>query len=195
MHAPSSNHRYKREDCIVFFKTHDRWGELSNMAAGFPIIINGTKILTSEALFQACRFPHLPDIQRLLIDQASPMAAKMKSRPYRKDTRTDWEAVNNDIMRWCVHVKLAQNWKSFGQILLATGAKTIVEESHKDSYWGAIAADEDTLQGVNVLGRMLTELRDTMLSTGEALRIVHPPAVENFLLLGLPIDTIHSTLD
>jgi type I restriction enzyme, S subunit len=45
----------------------------------FPLHVQRTRIHTSEALYQACRFPHLPEVQRLIIGQASPMTAKMKS--------------------------------------------------------------------------------------------------------------------
>ena len=41
-------------------KTAEAWGEYSNMVSGFPVMVNGTRILTSEALYQCCRFPHLP---------------------------------------------------------------------------------------------------------------------------------------
>ena len=38
---------------------------LSNMAGGFPLVVNDIRIRTSEALYQACRFPHMPDVQQL----------------------------------------------------------------------------------------------------------------------------------
>jgi predicted NAD-dependent protein-ADP-ribosyltransferase YbiA (DUF1768 family) len=102
---------YHRAECIVFLKTKERFGGLSNMAAGYPLLVNGIRILTSEALYQACRFPHKPDIQKLIIEQASPMAAKMKSKnkSHHKYSREDWYAVSIQIMRWCLRVKLAQN--------------------------------------------------------------------------------------
>jgi predicted NAD-dependent protein-ADP-ribosyltransferase YbiA (DUF1768 family) len=84
---------YKRAESAVFSKTKEAFGGLSNMAAGFPIRVNGVRILTSEALYQASRFPHLPDVQRLIIEQLSPMTTKMKSKPYRKDSRPDWDRV------------------------------------------------------------------------------------------------------
>ena len=63
---------YERQDSVVFCKTNEEFGGLSNMAPGFPLRVNGIDILTSEALYQACRFPHLPDVQRLIITQKSP---------------------------------------------------------------------------------------------------------------------------
>ena len=62
---------YERQLTVVFRKTQEEFGGLSNMAAGFPLRVNGADIPTSEALYQACRFPHLPDVQRLIVAQKS----------------------------------------------------------------------------------------------------------------------------
>ena len=102
---------YRATDSVVFKKTKEKYGGLSNMAPGYPIRVNGVHIRTSEALYQACRYPHIPEVQRLIIDERSPMTAKMRSRPYRKNSRPDWKQVRVTIMRWCLRVKLAQNWK------------------------------------------------------------------------------------
>src|SRR5436190_807211 len=110
MHRIPEVRTYVRGDSVVFCKTTEAYGGLSNMAAGFPVCVNGVRIRTSEALYQACRFPHMPDVQRLIIDEASPMTAKMRSKPYRKDSRADWERVRVKVMRWCLRVKLSQNW-------------------------------------------------------------------------------------
>jgi len=60
---------YKIEDCITFRRTHEKYGGLSNMSSGFPIYIEKRKVLTSEALYQACRFPDYPDIQEAFSKQ------------------------------------------------------------------------------------------------------------------------------
>lgn len=111
---------YARTGSAVFCKTKERYGGLSNMAGGFPLCVNGVRIRTSEALYQACRFPHRPEAQRLIIDQRSPMAAKMESDPHRHDSRGDWTRVRVPIMRWCLRVKLAQHWDAFGELLRST---------------------------------------------------------------------------
>jgi hypothetical protein len=53
--------KYLANDSITFKKTKDPFGGLSNMAAGYLIKINRVPILTTEALYQACRFPALPE--------------------------------------------------------------------------------------------------------------------------------------
>ena len=174
---------YNRQQSIVFLKTKERFGGLSNMAGGYPLRVNDIDVLTSEALYQACRFPHLPEVQSTIIAQKSPMAAKMKSKSYRRDSRDDWNQINVKVMRWCLRVKLAQNWDKFGKLLRETGDMPIVEESKRDSFWGAKPIDENTLVGTNVLGRLLMELRSEYLKQdNKHLLIVNPPEIENFLL-------------
>jgi len=189
------NHRaYQRATSAVFRKTKEKYGGLSNMAGGFPLYINGIRIRTSEALYQACRFPHLPEVQRLIIDQASPMTAKMKGKPHRKNSRKDWYSVRVKIMRWCLRAKLAQNWESFRALLLSTGGKPIVEDSKRDTFWGAKPVNKDTFSGANVLGRLLMELRELLKGPeADSLRIVSRLNIPNFSLLEQEIGVVGSS--
>lgn len=59
------------ENCATFFKVTEEFGGLSNMAGGYPLVINGITVFSSEALYQACRFPHQPEWQREIISQQS----------------------------------------------------------------------------------------------------------------------------
>ncbi|ACC72525.1 NADAR family protein [Paraburkholderia phymatum] len=181
---------YTRKESVVFRKTTDEFGGLSNMAPNFPLFVVGVSVRTSEALYQACRFPHLPDVQKLIIEQTSPMTAKMKSKPYRPESRQDWDRVRNMVMRWCLRVKLAENWQEFGDLLLATGARPIVEDSSKDAYWGAIHVGDGIYRGENVLGRLLMELRKKLIEDPDSLRVVKPLALSEFLLLGKHIEAV-----
>lgn len=144
---------------MVFKKTKDVYGGLSNMASGYLIYINGEKILSSEALYQAMRYPNNPEIQHEILKQKSPMTAKMISKKYRQLSRSDWNEVRITIMRWCLRVKLINNWDEFNNLLISTNGKEIVEESNKDDFWGAIPSDKNLLVGTNALGRLLMELR------------------------------------
>lgn len=183
---------YFLAESVVVYKTKESFGGLSNMAAGFPLRINGFRVPTSEALYQACRFPDLPEVQREIISQHSPMTAKMKGKPYRRATRSDWDSVRHKVMRWCLRVKLAQHHKEFGRLLLATKDKPIVERSRKDDYWGAILQqDGETLVGENALGRLLMELREALKKDTEGkLCSVPPLGLPNFMLFGEPLGAI-----
>ena len=182
---------YDRFDCIVFLKTKEAFGGLSNMAGGFPVEVNGIRILTAEALYQACRFPHILDVQKLIIEQKSPMTAKMKSKPHRHNSRPDWDRVRVKIMRWCLRVKLAQNWHSFSELLMETGERAIIEESRRDAFWGAKPVNDQVLIGMNVLGRLLMELREEV-KRGDIASLVHvkPINIPDFLLYGQCIQPI-----
>jgi hypothetical protein len=122
------------------------------------------------------------------------MTAKMKSKPYRNESRPDWDEVRVEIMRWCLRVKLAQHWEKFSALLLSTGHMPIVEESYRDPFWGARPTTPETLVGTNMLGQLLTELRDQLQGQDvDKLRIVLPPTLPNFLLIDKPIGVIQST--
>ncbi|WP_462136974.1 NADAR family protein [Candidatus Mycalebacterium sp.] len=183
---------YQRSKSVVFLKTKEKFGGLSNMAAGFPLKVNGINIRTSEALYQACRFPDRSDLQQKIIDAYSPMTAKMLGKPFRQETRKDWDNVRIKIMSWCLRVKLAQNWDDFRDLLLKTGDSSIVEQSRRDSFWGAKADEKGKiLHGMNVLGRLLMELREELKKKNfEKLKSTEPLDISNFFLLAKPIETV-----
>jgi type I restriction enzyme S subunit len=93
-------------------------------------------------------------------------------------------------MRWCLRMKLASNWSAFSELLLRTGDRPIVEHSRKDDFWGAKAVgDGSTLVGMNVLGRLLMELREQVKEHGrDAFLRVELPGIQDFQLLGRPIE-------
>lgn len=195
MHNEKNIRTYERAKCAVFLRTKDEWGGFSNMAGGFPLSVGGVAIRTSEALYQACRFPRFKMIQQEIIDQASPISAKMKARRSGIESliRPDWMSVRLTVMRWVLRVKLAQNWSTFGRLLTLSCDMPIVEESSKgDDYWGAIpkVGDAETLIGVNALGRLLMELRQELRERGESMRIVEAPSIGDFLFLGEEIGRI-----
>jgi ribA/ribD-fused uncharacterized protein len=182
---------YSRAGSAVFNRTKEKWGEFSNMCAGFPLRVNGVDIRTSEALYQAMRFPDHPEVQQQIFDEPSPKGAKMKSKRHRKELgRQDWDEIQMAVMWWCQTVKLAQNFDNFGGVLFITGNKPIVEESANDMFWGAKDQGNGTLKGANVLGKLLMELRSRYLADRASLKVVEPPGIANFQLMGQDIGTI-----
>jgi type I restriction enzyme S subunit len=166
------------------------------MAGGYPLLVNKISVPSAEALYQACRFPHLPEVQRRIIEQKSPMTAKMVSKPFRDRSRADWMKVRISVMKWVLRVKLTSHWSSFGKLLLSTGDLPIVEDSRSDDFWGALRAENGKLIGVNALGRLLMELREELKSSNEScLRVVAPPLVDNFFLYGDAIKPINPIED
>lgn len=182
---------YSISDSIVFQKNDEPFGELSNMATQFPVVVNNLPFRTNEALYQVCRFPDYPDYQKSILEQKSPMGAKYESRKHNPFTRKDWEKVKVYVMRWCLRVKLAYHHDAFGQVLLSTAKKPIVEYSKIDAFWGAKPKDGVSLTGRNVLGRLLMELREELKNEkNESLFVVDPPRIQNFLIMGNPVERI-----
>lgn len=115
------------------------------MSMRFPLEINKTKVLNTEALYQSCRFPHLIDLQKKILSERSPMKVKMISNANKKNSREDWDEIKIKVMKWCLNVKLGQNFISFGQVLDMTKDYNIVENSSNDNYWGAVLDESGTI--------------------------------------------------
>lgn len=189
---PSSEWIYSKAEVITFGKTTNSFGGLSNMAAGYPLFVNETIIANSEVLYQACKFPLFPDIQQELIAILNPIKAKEFSRKHNNYTRQDWEQIKFEVMRWCLKVKLLQNFEKFSALLSSTGVKPIVEYSEKDMVWGARPVGVNQLIGTNALGRLLMEIREDYIINNNPLPSVQPPNIPAFLLFGFPIGTVRT---
>jgi type I restriction enzyme S subunit len=89
-----------QDDAVVVFKVKEEWGALSNMSNDYPLLVNGIRIASSEALYQACRFPHQPDWQEEILAAPHAMAAKMASKKNgrrRNASRPDFDSIRVDI--------------------------------------------------------------------------------------------------
>jgi ribA/ribD-fused uncharacterized protein len=154
-------------ECNWFWKTGERNGFLSNMCAGYPLtfaLANGggkVTFATSEALYQAARFPERPFVQEQIAQEKNPMKGKMIARQYDSLTRPDWFDVRVRVMKWVVYQKWFQH-QSFRDQLAALDGRPIVEYSTKDDFWGAkpTAGTNETAQGSNVLGQILQFRKD-----------------------------------
>lgn len=185
---------YQRGEVIAFRKTKEAFGGLSNMAGGYPLTVGGKTWRSSEALYQAMRFPDHPDVQEDIRTSASPMGAKFVAKAHLAKTRPDWMhdslrgivGVRERVMAWALKVKWAQN-PAFRDLLVTTGLKMIVEDSHKDPFWGAVPLpwNPDVLEGENVLGVMLVGLR--ALRDRDPMSLDLRPDWDRALLGGQPI--------
>jgi ribA/ribD-fused uncharacterized protein len=183
---------YNPSDVCAFRKVDEQFGAFSNMSNAFKVRVNGMLIFNTEALYQACRYPHLIEVQKEILNQKSGLAAKMKSKPHRKTrSREDWDAIKVEVMWWCLRAKLGQNVFAMGKLLESTGDMEIVEHSHNDQFWGATLDKDGVLRGQNVLGKLLMRLREEYQNGIDDFRVklsyVEPPEIENFLLLGNPV--------
>lgn len=169
--------KYYKKDCVVFWKTKEQWGGLSNMASGYPIFVNECTIRTSEALYQALKFSNYPEIQKEIIEQRSPLWAKKVAYKYRNKFPANWNQMRFDVMWWVLQAKLVCNWATFRSLLDETKDKMIVEKSTRDTFWGAI--DKGSyLEGYNILGQQLVVLRETFIQPKK------PETLHGFKLFG-----------
>jgi predicted NAD-dependent protein-ADP-ribosyltransferase YbiA (DUF1768 family) len=74
---------------VSFLKSDDEFGGLSNLAEGYPLLVNGIRIRSSEHLYQAMKFPDHPEIQERILNAESPTdAIKIASNKMLVGTQT-----------------------------------------------------------------------------------------------------------
>jgi predicted NAD-dependent protein-ADP-ribosyltransferase YbiA (DUF1768 family) len=141
-------------DSVVIRKVAEPFGWLSNMSP-HPVLYRGYT-------FQCLRFSD-EEIQTLIWDQASPMAAKMIAKKYRQQMvvapRSQQDVENMELV---VMLKTDQH-PIIEEQLLATGDRFIVEDCTKRAsasgrFWGA-RFHNGQWDGENQLGRLWMSLR------------------------------------
>lgn len=181
--------RYPKGNCIVFRKTREEHGNLSNMAPGFPIKIGPLFIKNSEVLYQALRYPTYPEIQKEILSIPSPIIAKRVARKYINYTRSDWDDARFAVMQFCIELKLVQNKTTFSKALFQTEDYSIVELTKKDKIWGAVDMGE-YYEGINALGRLLMGIRYKLRSIGMNYTI-DMPKIGDLIVLGCDLSFIN----
>ena len=154
--------RYKEDRCAVFFRTRERWGEFTNFHNGFPLAYEDLTWPSSEALYQALRYPGNTEVQETIRTCSTAKEAKLKAYQHIKLTRPDWQEVKLGLMEQVVRLKLAQHKDTFRILLGQTVGMSIVEKSFGDNYWGAIPDGSGYLNGMNKLGLIWMLLREEM---------------------------------
>ena len=147
----------------IFNKTKDQHGWLGNMSA-HPVKYDNKWWLTTEALFQALRFPEDSKVREIIRAEKRPMAAKMMAKKFR-DLMVVKPCGPRDIenMKLMLRLKLTFN-KQLKQELLATGETDIIEDctSRSPSPWGARLVDGEWV-GDNLLGKLWMEYRSELM--------------------------------
>jgi len=155
---------------ITITKVKEESGWLSCMSA-YPISFQGTQYKTCEALFQVLRFKMYPNIQKEIINQKSPMGAKMKARKNRDKLNrgVKWDEAPSDIplMKKCLKLKLKQH-PELKDKLIATGNAKIIEDCtthdrESARFWGAVKKD-GKWEGKNVFGKLWMEIRKELIN-------------------------------
>lgn len=150
----------------VFFYEQDFY-VLSNFSA-FRLFWRGNDFDTSEAAYHFEKFTDdegaLADMrsirQAILMAPSAHEAFKIAERN-RVHRRPDWDDVKVWIMREILRAKAAQH-EYVRRKLLATGDRTLIENSWRDDFWGW-GPNRD---GKNMLGRLWMEVRAELRSEG-----------------------------
>ena len=156
--AAAPEQRWDKARSSVFLKVQERFGGLSNMSNAHPYRDGGVEWGSTEAQFQALRFPDHPEIQEEVRRAHNAYAAKQVAYAHIDESRSDWEEVNLAAMAYVLTRKHDASPAFREELAEATkGGRTIVEWSRKSQFWGA-APDGQALLGQNVLGRLLNQL-------------------------------------
>ena len=161
---------YIRQQACGFRFTKAVWGAFSNFQPlAVPILAGPWSFRTSEAAYQACKFPARPDVQQRIAEAPSAREAAAIGRTPGLGIDPDWNAQRVDVMRWVLRMKREANAAEIDAVLAATGERPIVEVSTRDPWWGARPV-ADRYEGHNVLGRLWTELRHQLRKDDPAAR-------------------------
>jgi len=150
---PMSN----QKQTINFYSVNDSYGEFSNFAP-YPIQLDSKTWPTSEHYFQAQKF-HDVTVQEAIRNDPRPLKAAKTGRSREYPLRRDWESVKDSVMRKAVLAKFTQHM-NLRSLLLSTGNAKLVEHTELDAYW----ADGGDGSGKNMLGRILMEVREELLT-------------------------------
>ncbi len=171
---------YKKSECAWFHSKEEPCWELSNMAGGMPLKFDSKTWNSSEQLYQASKYSptdiclpatsktekgSIPYVRARIESMTNARGSKMTQKCAVKAglVRPDWDDSKYEIrihsMLWILELKLFYNPSTFGKVLKNTGDDPIIEISKKDFFWGCKDIGNDTLEGQNVLGKLLQIVR------------------------------------
>jgi hypothetical protein len=119
---------------------------------------------TSEAAYHWCKFmPDSPGVAALIREAPSAHEAFKIAEKYRSARRADWDDVKVNVMRNILRAKADQH-EYVRRKLLATGERTLIENSWRDDFWGW---GSDRI-GQNMLGKLWMEVRAELQANAKA---------------------------
>ncbi len=148
---------------MVIDKFDGQYAFLSNFYES-PIT-DGTSIFpTVEHYFQAAKTDTMPEY--LDISQAeTPGLAKRIGR--QTHLRSGWESVKVQVMLDALRKKFAI--PELREKLLATGDADLIEgTTWHDNYWGICTCDKCSGKGINMLGKLLRQVREEIKKEAQA---------------------------
>ncbi len=148
---------YAQDEVCGFRFTRDPWAEFSNFwPLPTPISVGPWTFATAEHLYQAAKFAARPDLQQRIAAARTAKDAKALGRI--AGMAPGWDRMRIDAMRWVLRRKREANRAELDRVLAATGDRSIVEVSTRDTFWSARPVGPH-YEGRNALGRLWMELR------------------------------------
>lgn len=98
-----------------------------------------------------------PNVAEQIMTARSPYEAARIAKAHKNERRADWDERKVDIMTDIIRAKVWQN-QDVKEILLATGNRTIIENSPWDDFWGC-GSDGS---GQNMAGKILMQIRNEL---------------------------------
>lgn len=143
---------YELSKKIMFYRTHDEYGEFSNFSA-YPIELDGKTWPTSEHYFQAQKFTDEQIIENIRTT-LNPMTIAQIGRAKHDSFKSNWDSIKDKVMQKALLAKFTQH-PSLANLLLGTQGSELIEHTKNDAYW----ADGGDGRGRNKLGCFLMDLR------------------------------------
>ncbi len=141
----------KKDDAILFYE--GEYYMFSNFAA-FAVTYNGRVWMTSEHAYQAAKFDD-ESVVTLIHQALSAHDSKKVAHAHLNKARDNWESIKVSVMEDIVRAKIVQH-PYIREKLLATENRQIIEDSHKDAFWGR-GID---YKGRNELGEVWMRIRE-----------------------------------
>jgi len=168
---------YNDYNVICFYHSDEPLYEFTNFFnSPIQATFNRQNIIfkTSEHMFQSLKFINSTNALSHITTIASKKTPKeafeyVRQLNVQTDINPNWHgtkentgySVKDNAMRCALRCKFAQNG-TLKNLLLSTKGRVLVEHTVNDNYWG----DNGDGTGLNMLGKLLMELRDYYLSQG-----------------------------
>lgn len=140
----------KENDAILFYE--GEYYMFSNFSC-FAVKYNGLIWMSSEHAYQSAKFDD-KDVIDLIHKSLSSHDSKKVAQLYKNKIRPDWDDIKVSVMEDIIRAKIAMH-PFIREKLLSTGNREIIEDSHKDWFWGR-GAD---FKGRNELGKVWMKIR------------------------------------
>lgn len=138
---------------VLFYER--RFYVFSNFSS-FAVMYKGRLCSTSEHAYHVEKFDDLAIIDEIANARSAHDALQIAKR-HKDKRRPDWDDVKVSVMYEVCRAKLEQH-PYIQKLLLETGDRLIVEDSHKDGFWGWGPKGD----GRNELGKIWMRLRDEL---------------------------------